>query len=124
MKFLFDFWVNYLFNNILQYSIQHGINDLVAQMSVYMNLFIDLFFCLQKDISSVKDVLPSDWHINPPQGICAFLRLCCHAAAVPDRIQSGLREQSNKSDVFVHTATVCCCLGPSCDLLKPAQDGK
>lgn len=83
-------------------------NYLIAQMSVYlyMNSFTDLFFCLHKDISSVRDILPSDWHINPPQGICACLRRCCHAAAVPDRIQAGLREHSNKSDVLVLTAVL------------------
>ncbi len=75
-------------------------------MSVYLyiNVFIDLFFCLEEDISSVKDVLPSDWHINPPQGICTCLKRCCHAAAVPDRIQAGLREHSNKSDALILTA--------------------
>lgn len=73
---------------------------------LYMNSFTDLFFCLHKDISSVRDILPSDWHINPPQGICACLRRCCHAAAVPDRIQAGLREHSNKSDVLVLTAVL------------------
>lgn len=80
----------------------------MEQMSVYlyMNVFIDLLFCLHKDISSVKDVWPSHWHINPPPGICACLRQCCHAAAVPDTIQAGLREHSNKSNVLVLTAVL------------------
>lgn len=89
--------------------IKFSMEQITFSVYLYMNLFIDLFFCLHKDISSVKDVWPSLRHINPPQGICACLRRCCHADAVPDRIQAGLREHSNTSDVLVLTAVLSSC---------------